>query len=126
MRSDQCGYQGCVKRGKPSWADGVHYCDDHHPARTPEPRKGVTPRDIKTLVKIWSDPAARNGWARCNTKTPNHPFFDRAIADGYLYASDARCGFEATKDGWINWTHAGRNAMIVLMTEAEPGTAKGE
>lgn len=63
-------------------------------------------RDMQRLRKLFAE--YPRGW---EPKDPTHPFFDRAIAAGYIKRADGRFFFEAMKDTHIVFTEAGKVAL---------------
>lgn len=72
--------------------------------------KPLTDSDVALLRRIY----AHTGGKAWEPKAGTHlPFFDRAIAAGYVRRVDGRCLFERFKDSHIAFTHAGHAALSV-------------
>jgi hypothetical protein len=66
------------------------------------------PTEIGLLGRIYE----KTGGAAWEPRSGTHtPFFDRAIAAGYVRRVDGRCGFERFKESHIAFTQAGHAAL---------------
>lgn len=74
----------------------------------------ISDKDMALLQRCWTLGKGKT-WEPAD---PFNPFIVRMVAAGFLWRSDGRCGFEAFKDSFVNWTDAGRLAMTGLAAKA--------
>lgn len=64
----------------------------------------------RTLLKCFEH-SSGSAW---EPRDPTVPFFEWAIAEGFLRRVDGRFGVELIKDSMVAWTAAGKAAMTTL------------